>query len=127
MHLNVIDSGSAAPDTMPPLVILHGLLGAARNWGTVVKTLGAGRRVLALDLPNHGSSPWTEVMDYPAMTREVARVIEHLGGRAAVMGHSMGGKAAMVLALTRPELVERSTRPRPLCLPEAVAVSVAAR
>jgi len=107
MHLNVIDSGPAAPDTVPPLVILHGLLGAARNWGTVVKTLGAGRRVLALDLPNHGSSPWTEVMDYPAMTREVARVIEHLGGRAAVMGHSMGGKAAMVLALTRPELVER--------------------
>ncbi|TAN78721.1 MAG: alpha/beta fold hydrolase, partial [Magnetospirillum sp.] len=69
--------------------------------------LGEHRRVLALDLPNHGSSPWTEVMDYPFMAREVAKVIEYLGGRAAVMGHSMGGKAAMVLALTRPELVER--------------------
>ena len=107
MHLNAIDSGADSPDHLPPLLILHGLLGSARNWGAVVKALGEGRRVLALDLPNHGSSPWTEVMDYPFMAREVAKVIEHLGGRAVVMGHSMGGKAAMVLALTRPELVER--------------------
>jgi len=106
MRLNAIEAGSAAPDGVP-LLILHGLLGSARNWGAVVKTLGETRRVLALDLPNHGASPWTEIMDYPFMAREVAAVIEHLGGKAAVMGHSMGGKAAMTLALTRPELVER--------------------
>ena len=107
MHLNTIEAAPASPCALPPLLILHGLLGSARNWGAVVKSLGEKRRVLALDLPNHGSSPWTEVMDYPFMAREVAKVIEHLGGRAAVMGHSMGGKTAMVLALTRPELVER--------------------
>lgn len=107
MHLNAIESGPDSPSGLPPLLILHGLLGSARNWGAVVKALGGTRRVLALDLPNHGSSPWTEIMDYPFMAREVARVIEGLGGRAAVLGHSMGGKAAMALALTRPDLVER--------------------
>ena len=107
MHLNAIESGPDSPGGPAPLLILHGLLGSARNWGAVVKSLGQDRRVYALDLPNHGSSPWTEIMDYPFMAGEVAAVIEHLGGRAAVMGHSMGGKAAMTLALTRPELVER--------------------
>ncbi|OAN44826.1 esterase [Paramagnetospirillum marisnigri] len=107
LSLNALDSGPDSATDRPPLVILHGLLGSARNWGAVVKALGCGRRVLALDLPNHGSSPWTEVMDYPFMAREVAKVIESLGGKAAVLGHSMGGKAAMTLALTRPGLVER--------------------
>ena len=103
MRLNVIEAGAGQP-----LVILHGLLGSSRNWGGIATRLGEGHRVLALDLPNHGASPWSEVMDYPFMAREVGRFIEeHAGGRAAVVGHSMGGKAAMTLALTRPELVER--------------------
>jgi esterase len=106
MKLHAIEAGAGASGGTP-LLILHGLLGSARNWGAVVKALGESRRVVALDMPNHGSSPWTEIMDYPFMAREVAAVIEHLGGRAAVMGHSMGGKAAMTLALTRPEMVER--------------------
>ncbi|BAE52245.1 alpha/beta fold hydrolase [Paramagnetospirillum magneticum] len=106
MRLHAITAGHGAPHGVP-LLILHGLLGSARNWGAVVKTLGETRRVLALDLPNHGASPWTEIMDYPFMARELAAVIDHLGGRAAVMGHSMGGKAAMTLALTRPDMVER--------------------
>lgn len=105
MRLNVIETGSG-PGT--PLVILHGLLGSSRNWGGIATRLGQGRRVLALDMPNHGASPWSETMDYPFMAREVGRVIEEqAGGRAALVGHSMGGKAAMALALTRPELVER--------------------
>jgi esterase len=107
MDLNAIESGPDSPQGPVPLVILHGLLGSARNWGQVVKELGGRRRVLALDLPNHGASPWAEIMDYPFMARELAKAIEGLGGRAAIMGHSMGGKAAMVLALTRPDLVER--------------------
>jgi esterase len=102
MRLHYAEAGQGRP-----LVILHGLLGSARNWGAFVKRLGRIRHVYALDLPNHGGSPWAEVMDYPFMAGEVAAFIEGLGRPAAVLGHSMGGKAAMVLALTRPELVER--------------------
>ncbi|CAA7620250.1 alpha/beta fold hydrolase [Magnetospirillum sp. UT-4] len=90
------------------MVLLHGLLGSSRNWGGVAQALAGRWRVIAPDLPNHGASPWSETMDYPVMAREVARLIaERAGGRAAVIGHSMGGKVAMLLALTRPELVER--------------------
>lgn len=102
MRLQFLEGGQGRP-----LVILHGLLGSARNWGAFVKRLGRLRHVFALDLPNHGGSPWAEVMDYPFMAGEVAAFIEGIGQPAAVMGHSMGGKAAMVLALSRPELVER--------------------
>ncbi|HSV29220.1 MAG TPA: alpha/beta fold hydrolase [Candidatus Omnitrophota bacterium] len=102
MQLNLIEAGQGRP-----LVIMHGLMGSSRNWGAIVRQLGERRRVLALDLPNHGGSPWTEVMDYPFMARSVAEFIEGLGQPAAVVGHSMGGKAAMALALTRPDLVEK--------------------
>ncbi|WP_439576268.1 alpha/beta fold hydrolase [Elioraea sp.] len=92
----------------PPVVILHGLFGSAQNWGTVAKRLAATHRMIAADLRNHGSSPHTAAMDYPAMAADVAALIEaRADGRAAVIGHSMGGKVAMWLALTRPELVER--------------------
>ncbi|MBK1697274.1 alpha/beta fold hydrolase [Rhodovibrio salinarum] len=92
----------------PPLVVLHGLFGQAKNWATIAKGLADGRRVIAADLRNHGASPWSDEMTYPAMADDVAGLIEQLPeGRAEVLGHSMGGKAAMVLALTRPELVDR--------------------
>lgn len=103
MELHVIETG-----TGKPLIILHGLLGSSRNWGGIAARFGIDHRVMALDLPNHGASSWSETMDYPFMAREVAAFIErHVGGPAVVLGHSMGGKAAMTLALTRPELVEK--------------------
>jgi len=92
----------------PPLVILHGLFGSKRNWSSIAKQLADSRRVVVADLRNHGASPWDPVHDYPALAADVARLVEtQLGGRAAVIGHSMGGKAAMMLALERPDLVER--------------------
>jgi esterase len=91
-----------------PLVILHGLFGSKRNWASVARRLGGQRRVLTVDLRNHGESPWDDRHDYPALADDVAQVIEAVLGRpAAVLGHSMGGKAAMILAVSRPELVER--------------------
>ena len=92
----------------PPLVILHGLFGSARNWATVAKRLAAHRRVLALDLRNHGASPWTPDMDYPGMAQDVARFVAARAlGPVEVIGHSMGGKVAMCLALAEPALVRR--------------------
>lgn len=91
-----------------PLVILHGLYGSKRNWGAIAGEFARTRRVLSVDLRNHGESPWDERHDYPAMAADVAELIRSaVGGPAAVLGHSMGGKAAMLLALDEPALVER--------------------
>ncbi|PIW25863.1 MAG: alpha/beta hydrolase [Rhodospirillales bacterium CG15_BIG_FIL_POST_REV_8_21_14_020_66_15] len=89
-----------------PLLILHGLFGSKRNWGAIAKVLSAHRRVLSLDLRNHGESPWDPVMTYPALAADVAHFIHAHGlGCPDVIGHSMGGKTAMTLALAHPELV----------------------
>ncbi len=105
LALNTIVTGE--PSAAVPLVIAHGLFGSARNWGTIAKKLSAERQVIAVDMRNHGDSPWSDEHSYEAMADDLAAVIEAHGGRAAVLGHSMGGKASMVVALTRPELVER--------------------
>ena len=105
MHLNVIRHGTRG--NALPLLIVHGLFGSARNWGAIAKRLSDTREVWAVDMRNHGSSPWAESHGYDDMAADLAQVIADAGGRADVVGHSMGGKAAMVLALTRPDLVNR--------------------
>jgi esterase len=98
-----------AGDSGPRVVFLHGLFGQGRNWSTFAKALSPHARVTLVDLPNHGRSPWTERFSYPAMADQVADLLRSVGGGAAyaVVGHSMGGKVAMTLALRHPELVER--------------------
>jgi esterase len=92
----------------PPVVILHGLLGSARNWSTFAKELAGTRRVFALDLRNHGSSPWADQMTYAQMAEDVRAFMARQGlPTAAVVGHSMGGKVAMCLALAHGQQVER--------------------
>jgi pimeloyl-ACP methyl ester carboxylesterase len=92
----------------PPLVLLHGLFGQARNFGQIQRALAQRWRVLALDLRNHGASPHAPDMRYATMAEDV---LETLAARdalpAALIGHSMGGKVAMRAALLRPEAVER--------------------
>ncbi|MEM8793251.1 MAG: alpha/beta fold hydrolase [Pseudomonadota bacterium] len=89
-----------------PLLIAHGLYGSARNFNSLGKRLARDRPVIMVDMRNHGESPWNDEMTYAAMAHDLARAIEReCDGRAAVLGHSMGGKAAMALALTRPDLV----------------------
>ena len=90
-----------------PLLIVHGLFGSARNWRVLQKRLAEQRPVIAVDLRNHADSFWDADNSYQALAADLAEVIAAHGGVADVLGHSMGGKAAMVLALTKPELVRR--------------------
>jgi len=92
-------------DSGPRVVFVHGLFGQGRNWTTIAKKLAEdGHRVTLLDLPNHGHSPWTDRVDYLDMAELVAAEFEEFGEPATLVGHSMGGKVAMQLALRRPEL-----------------------
>ena len=91
----------------PPLLVLHGLFGSAGNWSSIARRLAATHRVLVADLRNHGDSPHDPRMDYLAMAEDCSALIAEHGGRAAVLGHSMGGKVAMGLALTEPDRVSR--------------------
>ncbi len=95
------------PDDLPPLVIAHGLYGSARNWGAVARKLSKHRNVVAVDMRNHGESPHHEDHSYEAMASDLVEVIDGLGGTADVLGHSMGGKAAMTLALEHAGRVNR--------------------
>ncbi|BBU57768.1 esterase [Mameliella alba] len=98
--LNTLSHGT--PDGTP-LVIVHGLYGSGRNWGVIAKRLSDRWHVLTPDMRNHGDSPRTETHGYPDLAGDLAELIDAHGGRAHVVGHSMGGKAAMVLALQHPE------------------------
>jgi len=87
----------------PPLVILHGLFGSSRNWASQSRRLAARWQVAALDLRNHGESPWSAEMSYTAMAGDVVSYLDAAGlAEAVVLGHSMGGKAAMAAALSTP-------------------------
>ena len=88
-----------------PLLIVHGLFGSARNWGVLAKRLSATRPVITVDMRNHAHSPWYDSHSYYDLAADLAEVLA--GRKADVLGHSMGGKAAMVLALTQPDLVDR--------------------
>lgn len=92
----------------PPLVILHGMLGSSRNWQTAGADLTSRYHVFALDLRNHGRSPQAEEMTYAAMMADVLEWMdEHALAKATLLGHSMGGKTAMLLACRQPRRVER--------------------
>jgi len=103
--INTIISGK--PSEQPPLLIVHGLYGSARNWGAIAKRMSDERQVLTVDMRNHAESDWYNSHSYPEMANDLAEVIATQGEHVDVVGHSMGGKAAMVLALTHPNSVRR--------------------
>ena len=84
----------------PPLLILHGLLGSSRNWTTAGGELARTFDVYAVDLRNHGQSPWSGEMDYPAMAADVLEFVRDTFDEPIfLLGHSMGGKTAMRFAM----------------------------
>lgn len=103
--LNIQSFGDQS--NIPDLLIIHGLFGSARNWRAIARNLSTDRQVHVVDMRNHGDSFWDDDNSYEAMANDLARIIQFLGVTLDVLGHSMGGKAGMVLALTYPELVNR--------------------
>ncbi|WP_265500473.1 alpha/beta fold hydrolase [Paracoccus beibuensis] len=104
MKLHHVISG---PSDGLPVLLVHGLFGQGRNLGAQARRLAETRPVVTVDLRNHGESPHDADAGYAALAGDLAGLIADLGGRVDLVGHSMGGKAAMVLALTQPALVRR--------------------
>ena len=91
-----------------PLIILHGLFGSSKNWQSLSKVFSKHFDVLTLDLRNHGESFHSDVMDYPAMVDDVYQLLNQLGIKSCrLIGHSMGGKIAMLFASDYPQLVSQ--------------------
>jgi esterase len=101
-----------------PIIILHGLFGSSDNWLTQAKLIGAHFKVYSVDLRNHGQSPHSDDFDYKSMVADLEEFIDdHQIQNPIVIGHSMGGKAAMNFALAHPDklsgLIVVDIAPRP--------------
>ncbi len=91
-----------------PLLILHGLFGGSDNWHGIATRLADQFHVVVPDLRNHGQSPHSDEINYSVMAGDVAELLAAQGWASAnILGHSMGGKVAMQLAVTRPDLVQQ--------------------
>ena len=103
LKLSFVDLGGAGK---PPMIVLHGMLGSARNWLSTGRDLAKHYHVFALDARNHGKSPHASEMSYEVMVADIIRWLDAQGlVRAVIVGHSMGGKTAMLLACRHPERV----------------------
>jgi len=101
--LNYTRSGSGAP-----LLILHGLFGSAKNWHSLARRFAEHFEVYSIDLRNHGQSFHAEPMNYEVMAADLAQLLTGLElDQCLVLGHSMGGKVAMTLAMRYPQLISR--------------------
>jgi esterase len=100
-----VDLGGAG---LPPLLLLHGMLGSSRNWQTTGRDLAQAYHVFALDARNHGRSPHELVMNYEVMVADLIQWMDQQGlAQATIVGHSMGGKTAMLMACRHPERIQR--------------------
>ena len=106
-----------------PIVFCHGLFGQGRNWTSVAKALADAHRTVLVDLPHHGRSPWSESFDYVDVADQIADLLADRFGDEPVtlVGHSMGGKAAMVATLRAPARVRR------LCVVDIAPVDYGSR
>ncbi len=92
----------------PPLIILHGLFGSSDNWHTVAKTFSVTHQVYLVDQRNHGQSPHSDDINYQLLAEDLHQFVEGHGlKKVDVIGHSMGGKAAMNCAVKYPDQIEK--------------------
>ncbi|MDB4145041.1 alpha/beta fold hydrolase [Amylibacter sp.] len=92
---------------LPDLLIVHGLFGSGRNWRAIARNISSDRQVHIVDMRNHGESFWDDDNSYESMANDLEKVILFLGKPVDVLGHSMGGKASMVLAINNSTLVNK--------------------
>lgn len=102
MKLNYRKLGSG-----DPIIILHGVFGSSDNWQTVGKALAEQFSVYLVDLRNHGQSPHDKIMNYEVMAGDIAELIKDEKLHPHLMGHSMGGKVAMELACSFPQVLKK--------------------
>jgi pimeloyl-ACP methyl ester carboxylesterase len=92
----------------PVTVLLHGIMGHCREWDVLVEALLPDNRIVVVDQRGHGHSDWADTYTGSALADDLIGVIEALAlDHPAVIGHSMGGMAAMLAAARRPSLFER--------------------
>lgn len=105
MQLSTLTFGD---DNNPALIMIHGLFGSGKLWRLFANKLAEHYWVHTPDLRNHGTSPHTDSMTYPEMSADIQEYMDQQGiDRAYILGHSMGGKVAMQLALDAPERVTK--------------------
>ena len=101
LHYNIFGKGY-------PLVIMHGLFGSSRNWQSVAKTLAENYQVITPDLRNHGMSDHADSMTYAEMAEDIQQLLDELSlEHITLMGHSMGGKVAMINALLYADKIDK--------------------
>ena len=92
-----------------PLIILHGLFGQSDNWNTLAKQFAEQNfQVFTVDLRNHGLSPHSDDFNFQVMSDDVLELITDNQLRNVILiGHSLGGKVAMELAIKHPEVIDK--------------------
>lgn len=107
MLLHSYSSGQT-DSSEPPVVLIHGLFGDSENLGVIARGLSGQFQIINIDVRNHGQSQHSEQMDYDLMAEDLAHTLDALHiTKAALLGHSMGGKLAMAFALRYPQRVSR--------------------
>ncbi|ENJ6307382.1 esterase [Citrobacter freundii] len=108
MKLNIRAQSAQNLHNNSPIVLVHGLFGSLDNLGILARDLVADHHIIQVDMRNHGLSPRSPEMNYPAMAQDLLDTLDDLQIEKAIfIGHSMGGKAVMALTALAPERVER--------------------
>lgn len=108
MKLNYRMQNAQLPAHLLPIILIHGLFGNLDNLGVLARDLQKQHDVIQIDLRNHGLSPRTPEMNYPAMASDVKELLDALNiEKAIIIGHSMGGKTAMALSALIPDRIEQ--------------------
>ncbi len=108
MKLNIRAQSAQNPHNNSPIILVHGLFGSLDNLGILARSLVVDHDIIQVDMRNHGLSPRSPEMNYPAMAQDLLDTLDeqHIE-KATFIGHSMGGKAVMALTALAPERIDR--------------------